>query len=169
MEGVIGLILHIICLVIINELELTIDGNEYPKNIKYYFDNYNINDFIESLIVVITGSIYNISLMLTCNYLTPAHVLITSIIKEYHYYLQKGEYTALNIIGFLILVIILFAFLIFVEIIEINIFNISFNTKKNIERRSRLDSFVDINNVGLNDEKIIEEEDLLNSTFSTNN
>jgi len=168
-EGAIGLILHIICLVIINSLELTIGGNEYPKNIKYYFDNYNINDFIESLIVIITGFVFNISLMLTCNYFTPAHVLITSIIKEYHYYLQKGEYPVLNIIGFLILVIILFAFLIFVEIIEINIFNISFNTKKNIERRSRLDSYLDINNIGLNDEKILEDEDSLNSTFSTNN
>jgi len=59
--------------------------------------------------------------------------------------------------------------LIFVEIIEINIFNISFNTKKNIERRSRLDSYLDINNIGLNDEKILEDEDSLNSTFSTNN
>ena len=119
--------------------------------------------------MIITGFVFNISLMLTCNYFTPAHVLITSIIKEYHYYLQKGEYPVLNIIGFLILVIILFAFLIFVEIIEINIFNISFNTKKNIERRSRLDSYLDINNIGLNDEKILEDEDSLNSTFSTNN
>ena len=38
-------------------------------------------------------------------------------------------------------------FLIFIEIIEINIFNISYNTKKNIELRSRNESSIDNNNL----------------------
>ena len=168
-EGILGLIFHLICLVVINCLELTIDGIEYPKNIKYYFENYNYNDFIESLIVIITGGLYNISLILTCNYFSPSHILIASIIKEYHLYLQKGGNVILNIMGFFILFIILFIFLVFVEVIELNICNISYNTKKNIERRSKMDSYVDSFDENLNEESKEDEEDIMNSSSSTNN
>jgi hypothetical protein len=178
-EGLLGLIMNIICLLIINAVGVTIDNIEYPNNIKQYFSNYNFNDFIVSLMVVLVNFIYNTSLMLTCNYFTPAHILIISIIKEYHYYLQKEGNLILNLVGFIILVIILFMFLIFVEIIELNIFNISYNTKKNIEIRSVLDSLVDNNDNNDNNDNIIglneeikseeiksEEESRINSTFS---
>lgn len=168
-EGILGLIFHVICLFIVNYLELTIDGIEYPKNIKNYFENYNINDFVESLIVIIVGCLYNISLILTCNYFTPAHILIASIIKEYHLYLQKGGNVIFNIFGFFILFIILFWFLVFVEIIELNPCNISHNTKKNIERRSQMESYVEPNNEDINEENKEEEEDIFNSSSSTNN
>jgi len=169
-EGLLGLIMDIICLLIINAVGLTIDDIKYPNNIKQYFSNYNFNDFIVMLMVILVNFIYNTSLMLTCNYFTPAHILIISIIKEYHYYLQKEGNLFLNLLGFVILVVILFMFLIFVEIIELNIFNISYNTKKNIEIRSVLDSFVDNNendNI-LNEEIKDEEESRMNSTFSIN-
>ena len=178
-EGLLGLIMNIICLLIINAVGVTIDNIEYPNNIKQYFSNYNFNDFIVSLMVILVNFIYNTSLMLTCNYFTPAHILIISIIKEYHYYLQKEGNLILNLVGFIILVIILFMFLIFVEIIELNIFNISYNTKKNIEIRSVLDSLVDNNDNNDNNDNIIglneeikseeiksEEESRINSTFS---
>ena len=140
-----------------------------PIFITCYFENYNINDFIESLIVIIVGCLYNISLILTCNYFTPAHILIVSIIKEYHLYLQKGGNVIFNIFGFFILFIILFWFLVFVEIIELNPCNISHNTKKNIERRSQMESYVEPNNEDINEENKEEEEDIFNSSSSTNN
>ena len=50
-------------------------------------------------------------------------------------------------------------FLVFIEIIEINIFNISFNTKRNIEIRSKYDDLFDINNILAQDEETKEEDE----------
>ena len=48
--------------------------------------------------------------------------------------------------------------LVFVEIIELNFWNISYNTKKNIELRSLTDSSIENNyNININDEKSEEE------------
>ena len=169
-EGFLGLILHIITLVIINALGLTIDNIKYPENLYDYIIHYDFNDFLVSLIIIIVSSIFNISLMLTCFYFTPAHVLISSIIKETHYYMHFDENVFLNIFGFLILLIILFMFFVFVEIIEINICNISFNTKKNIEIRSKNDSFFDMDYILDSSEEILPDEDINSvSTLSTIN
>ena len=169
-EGVLGLILHIICLAIINALKLKIDDVQYPDNFFRYFENYDIYDFIVCFMVIIVNFIYNISIMIACDSFTPVHILITYIIKEYYYYLKINENIALNFLGILILIFISFMFLVFVEIIELNIFNISYNTKKNIEIRSQMDSFVDINAIlDQNEEVKVDEENIMNSTFSSAN
>ena len=60
-------------------------------------------------------------------------------------------------------------FLIFIEIIEINIFNISYNTKKNIELRSRIDSLIDFNSLlNINEEIEPEEMEIINSDSKIN-
>ena len=137
-QGLIGLILYITSLVVINKLELTIDDIKYPENLMEYKNNYDINDFIVCLIMIIVNFIFNISLFVTCNYFTPVHILIISLIKEYHYYLQSNENIILNIFGIVILLLILFMFLVFIEIIEVNIFNISYNTKKILKKGLKL-------------------------------
>ena len=130
-DGLFGVILHIISLLIINKLELTIADVNYPDNFWELINNYDINDFLICLLVIIVGASYNICLLLTCNYFTPCHIIISYIIHEYYYYIHINDNNfQLNILGFFILVLILFMFLIFIEIIEINIFNISYNTKK---------------------------------------
>ena len=162
-EGILGIILLIIGLVIINSLKLVIDGILYPDNFYSYFGNYDINDFIICIMVIIVSFIYNISIFLTCDYFSPVHILITSIIKESYYYMHINKNIALNLLGILTLILILFMFLVFIEIIELNIFNISYNTKKNIEIRSKLDSFSDPNNILNSNEdlKVYEDDDLL--------
>ena len=167
-EGILGLILHIICLAIINALEVKIDDIQYPDNFFKYLENYDIYDFVVCFMVIIVNFIYNISIMIACDSFTPVHILITYIIKEYYYYLKINENIALNFLGILTLIFISFMFLVFVEIIELNIFSISYNTKKNIEIRSEMDSFVDINAIlGQNEEVKHDEEDLMNSSFSS--
>ena len=146
-EGLIELILYIIFLLIINKLELTIADVKYPDNFWELINNYDINDFWLCLLIVFVNAIYNLFIFLTCNYFTPCHVLIISMIHDFYFYLKINENWKLNIIGFFILLLILFMFLIFIEIIEINIFNISYNTKKNIELRSRKESSIDNNNL----------------------
>jgi len=157
-EGLIGLILNIIILVIVNQLRVTISGVEYPNNFYELFDNYDINDLIICFVELIMNAIYNIVIFVTCDFFTPFHILITSIIKEFYSYLQTDGNLVLNILGICILIFIAFMFLVFVEIIELNFWNISYNTKKNIELRSLTDSSIENNyNININDEKSEEE------------
>ena len=98
-------------------------------------------------------------MLLTCYYFTPFHIIVIWIIKECSVYIQIDDVLLLNILGFAILILIAFMFLVFIEIIEVNIFNISYNTKRNIEIRSKIDSLFDINNILAQDEEIKEEEE----------
>ena len=130
---------------------------------------YDINDFWLCLLIVFVNAIYNLFIFLTCNYFTPCHVLIISMIHDFYFYLKINENWKLNIIGFFILLLILFMFLIFIEIIEINIFNISYNTKKNIELRAKTDSSVDNNSlIKTNEEIELEGMKILIPSDSTN-
>ena len=157
-EGLIDLILNIIILVIVNQLRVTISGIEYPNNFYELFDNYDINDLIICFVELIMNAIYNMVIFVTCDFFTPFHILITSIIKEFYSYLQTDGNLVLNILGICILIFIAFMFLVFVEIIELNFWNISYNTKKNIELRSLTDSSIENNyNININDEKSEEE------------
>ena len=159
-EGAIGFIINLICLVSFNLSGLTIDGIKYPDNIKEYLENFDYNDFIVCFTITIAHFFLNISLLLTCHYFTPTHTLIIFIIKDCHLYLRSSENVFLNISGFLILILIALSFLIFIEIIEINICNISYNTKKNIEIRSRKESSNDfIALLPSNEEEEKEDED----------
>ena len=157
-EGLIGLILNIIILVVVNQLRVTISGIEYPNNFYELFDNYDINDLIICFVELIMNAIYNIVIFVTCDFFTPFHILITSIIKEFYSYLQTDGNLVLNILGICILIFIAFMFLVFVEIIELNFWNISYNTKKNIELRSLTESSFENNyNMNINDENSEEE------------
>ena len=162
-QGLFDLILNVIVLIIINLSGVVIAGIKYPDNFYELFDNYDIYDFIICFIIIIVYFVYNIVLLVTCDYFTPFHILITSIIKECYNYLQLDENTNLNILGFFILVIIAFMFLVFIEIIEINVCNISYNTKNNIETRALIDSIDDIKSYifNPNDEALIELNTLL--------
>ena len=168
-EGIIELILNVICLVIINQFSLTIEKIDYPKNFYDYFDEYDINDLIESLLLIFVNSIYNIFVLLTCHYFSPCHVFVIWIIKECYSCLKINEDLALNILGIITLILIAFMFLIFIEIIELNIFNISYNTKKNIENRSDDDSFAYINNENFKEEINVNEDERLNASIATSN
>ena len=166
-EGVIDVILYIISLVIINLIGPTISDIKYPDNFFDYFENYNTYDFILCVIVIIFNFIYNISLLLSCDFFTPFHILVIRIIDEYYTYLQFNDDWTLNILGIIILILITFMFLIFAEIIEVNIFNISYNTKRNIDLRSKTDSSFE--NIIAWSEATDEEEEKSNFSISTNN
>ena len=168
--GFLGIILYIIVLVIINKLELTIGDIKYPDNFSEFIEGYDFNDFIVFFSNIITSCIYNISIFLTCDYFTPVHILIISIMKECYYYLKSMKNYILNILGIITLILIAFTFLIFIEIIELSVFKISYNTKNNIEKRSRIDSQVDIKDM-INLTDIVkpdpDDEEIRKTNFST--
>ena len=93
-----------------------------------------------------------------CDYFILFHILITSIIKECHTYLQKDNNLTLNIIGIVLLILIAFMFLIFIEVIELNVFNISYNTKKNIEIRANTEILIAMDDIVIPKEAINDDE-----------
>ena len=109
--------------------------------------NYDIYDFLVFLSSTISNVFYNIVIFVTCNYFTPCHILITSIIKEIYNNLNTDGNISLNFLTFFILILIALMFLVFIEIIEINFFNVSYNTKRNIELRSLSDFDITLNNI----------------------
>ena len=139
--GFIELILYIIILVIFNLLQLKIAGVQYPDNFYELFDNYDMNDFIIGLILLIVDACYNIAIYVTCDYFSPFHVMIIEILNQLYSYSTIGGNIGIRILGILIVILIAFMFLVFVELIELNICNFSYNTKKNIEIRAKRDSF----------------------------
>ena len=143
MEGLINFILILITLLILNKIGITIENIKYPDNYYEYKNKFDKNDAFLIVLAVIAHFFYNISILITCDSFTPYHVLIILIIHECYYYLKADESIILNIFGFIILSIIFFMFLFFIEVLELNSFDISINTKKNIGIRA--DSEISIN------------------------
>ena len=81
-EGLFGFISFSICLGIFCFFGLSANGIEHPDNLIQYFNEFDYNDFIICLTTIIVFFIYNISIILTCDYFTPIHILIVSIITE---------------------------------------------------------------------------------------
>ena len=129
-DGIITIFFQIIALIVINIIGPTISDVKYPDNFFEYFGNFNIYDFIITLVIIIVAFGYNILLFLTCDIFTPFHILIPVIIEESYFFVGMEGNLSLNILRIIILILIVFMFLVFIEIIEINIYNLSYNTKK---------------------------------------
>ena len=140
--GFLELIFYVIILVIFNLFQLKIAGVQYPDNFYELFDNYDINDFIICFALLIVDACYNIAIYVTLDYFTPFHIMIVDILNQLYSYTTIGGNIIIRILGSLIVSLIGFMFLVFVEIIELNLCKLSYNTKKNIETRAIRDSFV---------------------------
>jgi hypothetical protein len=157
-EGIINLFLFIICIFLFDRTILSLE---------YY------NEFIlyVSLALIFTSCFYNMTLFLTCEKLTPCHTLIIMIIHESYNYVQINDDFLLTF-GIIIVILILIIFLFFIEIIELNLFEISKNTKKNIGKRADDDSCIKSDSSSdssdLDDEKELDNSNiLLNNTSSS--
>ena len=163
-HGFVNLILLIVCLLIFNKIKITILDFKYPDNFQYYKNNFNFNDLLMAFIIIGYSFIYNICIFFACDYFTAFHTLIGLIISEFYPYFKVKEKT-LNIIGFIIIFIILVIFLIFIEIIELNFYGLSENTKKNITKRGRIDSESTLIRYSYNDYEIDNDTSEINDTF----
>ena len=105
--------------------------NQY--NYKEYFDKFNTTELLVMLGVIFTQFGINITTLFTTKNSSPCHVFIIFVFGQLAYYTQFEEYFILVIIC---LIFILFLALIFNEIIEINIFGLSYNTRRNIVNRA---------------------------------
>ena len=78
----------------------------------------------------------NLTTLFTAKNNSPCHVFIIFVFGQLAYYVKIESFENIHIIIIILLVIILFLSLIFNEIIEINIFGLSYNTKRNIVDRA---------------------------------
>ena len=157
--GIVGFILQSICLVIFCRFGLSANGIKHPDNLIQYFNEFDYNDLIVCLSIIITYFIFNISLILTCGYFTPIHILIIIIIKATGSHFLPDSNFALNILSIFILILIAIMLLVFIEVIEINICDLSYNTKKNIEFRAKKDLLIEFGSFALpNDPPELDEE-----------
>ena len=102
-------------------------------NYHEYFNNYNTRELLVMLGIIITQFGLNLTMLFIIKNNSPCHVFIMFVFGQIAYYLDfKND----SIITIICLIIILFFSLIFNEIIEINIFGLSFNTRKNISKRA---------------------------------
>ena len=158
-EGVFGFILYSICLAVFCLFKLSVNDIKYPDILIKYFNEYDYNDFILCFSKIIKDFTFNISIILTCDYFTPIHILIIYIISDTILFFKTGLNWTLNILGLFILILMAIMFLVFIEVIEINIYNLSYNTKRNIKLRSKTDTKIEMEPIYLlNDEPKLDEE-----------
>ena len=102
-----------------------------------YFSNFNLTEILVMLGLLITQlGLYLCTIMTIRNY-TPCHVFTILIFGQLANYL---DFSAVSIVLIICFVFILFISLIFNEIIEINFWGLSDNTKKNIIARAEAEN-----------------------------
>ena len=108
-------------------------------NLKEYFDNFNTTELLVVFGYLITQLGLYLGALFTNKNNTPCHIFIIYVFGQLAYYLDFSENSIVIIIC---LVIILFLSLIFNEIIEINCFGLSDNTKIKIIKRGESEDLI---------------------------
>ena len=153
-------IINILLLGIFSVLDYYFFGlDDLPK----YFNNFNGTELLVIFGVMITQLGLYLCLIITNKNYTPCHLFIIFVFGQLAYYI---DFSGISIIIIFCLILILFFSLIFNEIIEINFFGLSDNTKKNIIQRAQNEEnfiykseTIDENDIVEKDENIIELKD----------
>ena len=142
----------------------------------YFFHIYsNYGDILSNLggieILKVLGVLFtqvgiNLGTLFTTKNYSPCHVFIIFVFGQVTYYINFDIYRGLVISC---LIIILFFSLIFSEIIEINLFGLSHNTKRNIIGRSESEILAKNETIEEMDENPIELKNDINITENINN
>lgn len=142
----------------------------------YFFHIYsNYGDILSNLggieILKVLGVLFtqvgiNLGTLFTTKNCSPCHLFIIFVFGQVAYYINFDIYRGLVISC---LIIILFFSLIFSEIIEINLFGLSYNTKRNIIGRSESEILAKNETIEEMDENPIEFKNDINITENINN
>ena len=106
-------------------------------NFKEYFDNFNHIELLVLLGFLFTQVGLSITILFTNKNNTTCHIFIVYVFGQFAYYL---DFSIKSIIVLICLIFILFMSLVFCEIIELNCFGLSDNTKEKITERARNES-----------------------------
>ena len=182
--GITSLIFYSICIIISSNISIKTDKikNLIKYNDKNYFDNFlsyieeiNIYEIIIFIIFALIEFFFNLSILLTIKYFSPAHTIIILVIAKAApsiiNLISLNDINKDDIITLITLLVIFFVLLIFNEVIELNCFKLQDNTVKNIKERasneflinksdgedvlsSSIDSINKSNDLGINDKDL---------------
>ena len=152
-------LIHFILTGIISIFDYSIfKWNDYEN----YFNNFNMAELLALIGLMITQFILNISVLFTIKNNTPCHAFIIFVFGRFAYYINSSGFYILVIIMVIIgLVFILLLSLIFNEIIEINFWGLSYNTKKNISIRAESEDLLIKENEAVDES---DESDVINES-----
>jgi len=102
-----------------------------------FFNNFNSVELIIAIVLVILQLGLYLSKLITNKNYTPCHIFIINIFRQFNIY--KDD-IAKSIIFVIYIIIILFLSLIFNELIEINLWGLSDDIKRNIAERATRES-----------------------------
>ena len=126
-----------------------------------YFDEFNIKELSVIIGLMVTQLGLYLCILIVNKANTPCHIFIIFVFGQLAYYI---DFSKISILFMVCLLLILFMSLIFNEIIEINCFGFEKNTKKNIEKRARMESndllVLDIKLIKDKEQVDLEENDL---------
>ena len=108
-------------------------------NLEKYFNNFDIKELLVMLGVIISQFVLNIAYLFTIKIYSPCHVFIIFVFGQLAYYTTFIEDYLVSTLVIICLIFILFLSLIFCEIVELNFLGLSYNTKKNIAIRAKME------------------------------
>ena len=101
-----------------------------------YINKLDLQEVMVFILCMLSRCIFILFEYIIVDYFTPAHVILLLIIGEVSF-LFIDDYDWKLYVKIVFFVFLVFFILIFVEIIELNIFGLQKNTKKNISNRSK--------------------------------
>ena len=124
----------------IEECGFAIYNNKcYFDNFYCYYDILNAKEILIAIFMIFYYLVYYIGFNSTIKHYTACHVFLISFFEEsIMYKIIRGEIKDWRLgSNIIVLLLSLFMLLVFNEIIEIKIYNLDYNTKRNIEKRAK--------------------------------
>ena len=133
-QGIIESILGIITLIIMTKYD-------YIDNYWKFIEKLDKKEIIIILLIILGRFLFHSMIMIIIDFLSPFYVFLVYVIGEIAFFLHKmKDYPKIIISSIIFFNVSIFTILLFIELIELNCFGLSYMTKKNIELRAKLDS-----------------------------
>lgn len=152
-EGVFILVINLILLIIFTFIPMSeikyikntkYEGKMYIDNFFQYFSKISYIEVISFIIIMLGRFGFNIFCLLIIKYFTPSHSIIILIIGEVYFAFNDLEPLWRVFIEYFIYALLIFVMLVFLEIIEINLWGLQKNTERNIILRAgQIESIMD--------------------------
>ena len=133
-QGIIESILGIITLIIMTKYD-------YIDNYWKFIEKLNKKEIIIIILIILGRFLFHSMIMIIIDIFSPFYVFLVYVIGEITFFSVSMKNDPIIIISSIIFFSVsLFTILVFIELIELNCFGLSYMTKKNIELRAKLDS-----------------------------
>ena len=133
-QGIIESILGIITLIIMTKYD-------YIDNYWKFIEKLDKKEIIIIILIILGRFLFHSMIMIIIDIFSPFYVFLVFVIGEITFFSVSMKNDPIIIISSIIFFSVsLFTILVFIELIELNCFGLSYMTKKNIELRAKLDS-----------------------------